>query len=132
VTGDAAWLDSMPETYDRCLRSAVFGPYAEHVAALLGELGPATLLELAAGTGILTAELVRVLPNAAITATDLNSAMVTHGASRVPGAAWQVADAQQLPFDAASFDALVCQFGVMFFPDKPAAFAESCAFQAAR
>jgi SAM-dependent methyltransferase len=38
---------------------------------------------------------------------------------------WQIADAQALPFDDASFDVVVCQFGVMFFPDKPGAFAEA-------
>ncbi|MDT4919372.1 MAG: hypothetical protein QOI15_274, partial [Pseudonocardiales bacterium] len=123
MTGDTSWLDSMPQTYDQCLRTAVFGPYAEHVAARLRELAPDTLLEIAAGTGIVTRELVNALPNAAIIATDLNPAMVAHGAQQVPGAEWRVADAQVLPFSDGQFAALVCQFGVMFFPDRPAAFA---------
>lgn len=125
MTSDSSWLDSMPATYDQCLRTALFGPYAEHVAERLRGTAPRTLLEIAAGTGIVTRELVRALPRATITATDLNPAMVAHGAAQVPGAEWQVADAQQLPFGDEQFAALVCQFGVMFFPDRPAAFAEA-------
>jgi SAM-dependent methyltransferase len=115
----------MPEVYDRCLGPALFTPYAEHVAGLAATLGAGDILELAAGTGLLTAELVRALPSARITATDLNSAMVQWGADHVPAATWSVADAQQLDFPDAAFDLVVCQFGVMFFPDKPAAFAEA-------
>jgi SAM-dependent methyltransferase len=125
MTGDAMWLDSMPRTYNHFLAGAVFEPYAAHVAQRLGELAPTTLLEIAAGTGILTRQLVAALPGTAITATDLNPAMVEFGAGQEPGAQWQVADAQQLPFADGSFDAAVCQFGVMFFPDRPAAFAEA-------
>jgi SAM-dependent methyltransferase len=58
-------------------------------------------------------------------ATDLNAAMVQYGAARVSQASWQQADAQDLPFPDDSFDLIVCQFGVMFFPDKSAAFAEA-------
>jgi SAM-dependent methyltransferase len=123
--GDASWLDSMPEIYDRCLGPAVFEPFARLVGGMVAALHPATVLELAAGTGIVTRELVTRLPGAAITATDLNPAMVEWGAGRVTGATWQVADAQQLPFEDASFDVAVCQFGVMFFPDRPAAVAET-------
>ena len=115
----------MPEVYERCLGSALFEPFAHHVADLVAALRPATVLELAAGTGLVTRELVDRLPGAAITATDLNRAMVEWGASRVPEATWQVADAQQLAFEDASFDVAVCQFGVMFFPDRPGAFAEA-------
>jgi SAM-dependent methyltransferase len=125
MAGDTSWLGSMPEIYERCLGPAVFEPYARHVADLVAGLQPATVLELAAGTGIVTRELIERLPGAAITATDLNPAMVEWGARRVPGATWQVADAQHLPFDDATFDVVACQFGVMFFPDKPAAAAEA-------
>jgi SAM-dependent methyltransferase len=125
MAGDTSWLESMPEIYERCLGPAVFQPYARHVADLVADLRPATVLELAAGTGIVTRELIARLPDAAITATDLNPAMVEWGAGQVPGASWRVADAQQLPFPDASFDVLVCQFGVMFFPDRPGAYAEA-------
>ena len=59
-----------------------------------------------------------------MTATDLNAAMVEFGSRQAPGAEWRQADALGLPFDDDRFDLVACQFGVMFFPDKPAAFAE--------
>jgi SAM-dependent methyltransferase len=115
----------MPETYDRVLGPAVFQPFAVDMARRVAGFRPARVLETAAGTGRVTAELVRVLPRAEIIATDLNAAMVEYGTARVPGAHWQQADAQALPFPDHSFDLITCQFGVMFLPDKPAAFAEA-------
>jgi SAM-dependent methyltransferase len=55
-----------------------------------------------------------------ILATDLNEGMVRVGSRRVSGPAvtWQQADAQALPFEAGSANAVVCQFGIMFMPDK--------------
>ncbi len=121
---DSQWVASMPEVYDTCLGPALFAPFASHVAAAAARLAPRRVLELAAGTGILTAELLRALPDAAVTATDLNPAMVSWGSSRVPGPTWSPADAQRLDLPDAAFDLVVCQFGVMFFSDKTAAFTE--------
>jgi SAM-dependent methyltransferase len=132
MTSDTSWIGSMPEVYDRALGPALFAPYAKHLAELVAQDAPRRVLELAAGTGIATAELVRALPAATITATDLNDAMVAWAAPRVPGATWRQADAQALDLPDASFDAVVCQFGVMFFPDKPAAFAEAARVLAPR
>jgi SAM-dependent methyltransferase len=115
----------MPEMYDSCLGPALFAPFAARVAAAAQALAPRRVLELAAGTGILTAELARALPAAEITATDLNPAMVAWAADHVAGPRWLQADAQRLDLPDDSFDLVVCQFGVMFFPDKPAAFAEA-------
>ena len=115
----------MPEIYDRCLGPALFAPFAKYLADLAASRSPARVLELAAGTGIATAELVRALPEAAITATDLNPAMVSWARERVVGPTWRPADAQQLDLPDRSFDLVLCQFGVMFFPDKPSAFAET-------
>jgi SAM-dependent methyltransferase len=125
MTGDTRWLDSMPEYYDRCLGPAVFAPYAQSLAGIAAAYAPRAVLEVAAGTGIVTSELVRAVPAARITATDLNPAMVAWAAQRVTRATWMPADAQRLQFRDASFDMIVCQFGVMFFPDKPKAFAEA-------
>ena len=125
MTADASWLENMPEFYDRCLGPALFAPYASHLAGIAEAHAPESVLEVAAGTGVLTAELVRALPTARITATDLNAAMVAWAAHRVPGASWLVADAGCLAFPDGCFDLVVCQFGVMFFPDKPTAFAEA-------
>jgi SAM-dependent methyltransferase len=125
VSTDVSWVESMPEVYDRCLGPALFAPFAAHLAVIATALAPRRVLELAAGTGIVTAELVRALPEAHVTATDLNPAMIAWAADRVSGVTWVQADAQHLDFPEDSFDLVVCQFGVMFFPDKPAAFAEA-------
>ncbi len=114
----------MPEAYDRWLAPAVFRPFAADLAQRAARLQPTRVLEIAAGTGVLTRELVAALPDAHVTATDLNGAMVHFGSRQAPGADWQQADALDLTFDDAAFDLVLCQFGVMFFPDKPAAFRE--------
>jgi SAM-dependent methyltransferase len=123
---DASWVESMPEVYDRCLGPAVFAPLAGDLAtrAQMYAGGSRRVLELAAGTGILTAGLVEALPEAEITATDLNPAMITYAAALVPGASWRVADAMDLDFADDSFDLVACQCGVMFFPDKVTAYRE--------
>ena len=115
----------MPEAYDRWLVPAVFHPFAVDFARRAARHAPRRVLEIAAGTGVLTRELVTVIPAAEVTATDLNAAMADLGSRRVPGAAWQQADALRLPFGDDQFDLVACQFGVMFFPDKPAAFREA-------
>ncbi len=133
---DRRWAGSMPDAYEKWLAPAVFRPFAVDLAARAARRGgtaepgrpagpgPRRVLEIAAGTGVLTAELVAALPDAHVTATDLNEPMVRYGAARVPGADWQQADALALPFGDGQFDLVACQFGVMFFPGKPAAFAE--------
>jgi ubiquinone/menaquinone biosynthesis C-methylase UbiE len=118
------WVGSMPEAYDRWLAPAMFHPFAVDLARRAARLIPRRVLEIAAGTGVLTRELITAIPSAAVTATDLNAAMVEFGSRRAPEAAWQQADALRLPFGDRQFDLVVCQFGVMFFPDKPAAFRE--------
>ena len=72
----------------------------------------------------MTSALLAAVPTASVVATDLNEAMVTTGSTREPRADWRQADAQDLPFEDGSFDLVVCQFGVMFFPDRPAACTE--------
>lgn len=120
---DRVWGDAMTAAYDRWLVPSVFHPFAVDLARRVAAHSPATVLELAAGTGVLTRELLGVAGS--VTATDLNAAMVDLGRRVVSGVEWQQADAADLPFDAAQFDVVACQFGVMFFPDKPAAFAEA-------
>lgn len=125
---DKLFVGSMPALYDRHLGPFIFEPYAADLAERVGVLGPQRLLETAAGTGIVTRALAGTLPGTvAITATDLNQAMVDYAAARTqaPNVTWQRADALALPFADASFDAVVCQFGVMFFPDKTAGYREA-------
>jgi ubiquinone/menaquinone biosynthesis C-methylase UbiE len=83
---------------------------------------------VAAGTGIVTMALDRALPaGAAILATDLNQGMIDHAAGKFssPRVSWRAADGQALPFEDGQFEALVCQFGVMFFPDRAAGYREA-------
>lgn len=118
------WAQDMSAAYDEYLVPAVFRPYADDLAARVARHRPRVVLELAAGTGVLTRAMTAKLPGAQVTATDLNVAMVDVGSAHVSTATWRQADAMQLPFDDASIDLVACQFGVMFFPDRPAAYAE--------
>ncbi|MFF1717990.1 class I SAM-dependent methyltransferase [Streptomyces sviceus] len=114
----------MPGAYEQYLVPVIFRPFAEDLAARAAALNPGRVLELAAGTGVLTSHLLAAAPSVELTATDLNEAMVALGSTRAPGAVWRQADAQQLPFPDGGFDLVVCQFGVMFFPDRVEAFRE--------
>lgn len=125
LEADSSWVADMPAAYDEHLGPVLFSPYAAHLAARVAALRPSAVLELAAGTGRLTTELVAALPSARVEATDLNDAMVDFGRSRVPGASWSRADATALPFPDGGFDVVACQFGVMFFPDRVAALREA-------
>ena len=124
---DKVFSGSIPILYDRYLGPFMFQPYALDMAERLARLGARDILETAAGTGIVTRAVAARLPDAAITATDLNPPMLDFAATRTTAAnvSWQPADAQQLPFEHDRFDAVVCQFGAMFFPDKKKAFAEA-------
>jgi SAM-dependent methyltransferase len=117
------WAEDMSAAYDEYLVPAVFRPYADDLASRVARCRPRVVLELAAGTGALTRAMTANLAGAQIIATDLNVAMVDVGSAQVPAATWRQADAMQLPFGDASVDLVACQFGVMFFPDRPAAYA---------
>jgi ubiquinone/menaquinone biosynthesis C-methylase UbiE len=106
----------------------IFSPYADDLVARLATLKHGRLLETAAGTGVVTRALHSTLPpDVSIVATDLNQPMLDYASSQLSSerVTWQQADAQRLPFADDMFDAVVCQFGVMFFPDKTQAFAEA-------
>jgi ubiquinone/menaquinone biosynthesis C-methylase UbiE len=124
---DSVFSGSIPVFYDRHLGPLFFERYATDLADRLAYLKEGRVLETAAGTGIVTRMLARKFPEAVeIVATDLNQpmldfAMMQPGAARVT---WRQADALALPFADKSFDAVVCQFGVMFFPDKAAGYRE--------
>lgn len=127
IPSDAQFSGAIPALYERHLVPMLFQPYADDLAARVAGLPARAVLEVAAGTGVVTRQLAMRLPKATtIVATDLNAAMLEQakrmGTSRP--VQWQPADAQQLAFADASFDVVACQFGVMFFPDKPRAFAE--------
>jgi SAM-dependent methyltransferase len=125
---DTAFAGYIPQIYERYLVPLIFAPYAADLALRTVRRHPARVLEIAAGTGVVTRQLAETLPSGvSIVATDLNQAMLDQAATE--GTArpveWRQADALQLPFPDGVFDVVVCQFGVMFFPDKARAFAEA-------
>ena len=126
---DTMFAGSIPENYDRYMVPLIFEPYAEDLAERVALPSPGAVLEIAAGTGVLTRALApRLMPDARYVVTDLNQPMLDFAASRqAPDSriTWRQADAMALPFANASFDVVCCQFGAMFFPDRPAAYREA-------
>jgi ubiquinone/menaquinone biosynthesis C-methylase UbiE len=129
AASDKLFAGSIPEIYDRFMVPLIFEPYARDLAGRLAKAAPQDVLETAAGTGVLTRAIASVLPaQARIVATDLNQPMLDHAAAREqnPGRiTWRQADALALPFEDQRFDAVACQFGAMFFPDKVQGYKES-------
>jgi ubiquinone/menaquinone biosynthesis C-methylase UbiE len=123
MNGDAAgYIGSIPQDYDRSLGPLIFADYAADISHRVAACNPARVLETAAGTGIVTRRLRDVLPvSVRLTATDLNPPMLEIARTKFRAGEqvdFQPADATELPFADSSFDVVVCQFGVMFFPDK--------------
>ena len=126
---DKGFTGSIPENYDRHMVPLIFEPYAADMAQRAAALSPGAVLEIAAGSGVVTRALApRLAAGARYTVTDLNQPMLDYAASR-QGAdsrvAWRQADALALPFEAAAFDLVCCQFGAMFFPDRASAYREA-------
>jgi ubiquinone/menaquinone biosynthesis C-methylase UbiE len=125
----AQFSGSIPAAYDRYLGPMLFQPYAEDLAARLQIDEDGSVLELACGTGILTRILRNQLPSTVkLTATDLNEPMFQNAAGKFrenEAVQWLQADAGSLPFGDSIFDAVVCQFGIMFVPDKALAAREA-------
>ncbi len=125
---DKVFTGPIPQLYDKYLVPLIFEPYAADLAKKLASRSITRVLEIAAGTGVVTRALASTLPeHISIVATDLNQAMLDQASILGTNRAveWRQADAMQLPFADATFDAVVCQFGVMFFPDKSQAFSEA-------
>jgi SAM-dependent methyltransferase len=124
---DKVFTGSIPKLYESHLVPLIFQPYADDLARRLASRPPRRILEIAAGTGVVTRALASALPDrTAIVATDLNQARLDQAVAtgtRRP-VEWRQADAMQLPFADGAFDAVVCQFGAMFFPEKAKAFSE--------
>ena len=125
---DSAFAGSIPQLYEQFLVPLIFEPYAADLTSRILRHHPTRVLEIAAGTGVVTRYLANALPaECAIVATDLNQPMLDHAAAAGTSrpVEWRQADAMHLPWPDESFDLVVCQFGVMFFPDKANAFSEA-------
>jgi ubiquinone/menaquinone biosynthesis C-methylase UbiE len=123
-----AFAGSVPANYDQYLGPVLFEPYALDIVARLNKSELKNVLELACGTGRVTRHLANVVPaGGKLVATDLNGDMINVARTIItdPKVQWLVVDAQELPFGDEAFDHIICQFGVMFFPDKAKAFAEA-------
>ena len=116
------FVGNIPENYDRGLGPILFTDYAEHTARLVASYAPSRVLEIGAGTGIVTRRLRDLLSaTTRLIATDLNPPMLDVGRKKFhpdDPIEFRHADAMALPFADTSFDAVVCQFGIMFFPEK--------------
>ena len=125
---DKVFAGSIPEIYDRFLVPLIFEPYARDLAERIAKASPKAVLEIAAGTGVVTRAMAARLPaDARLTVTDLNQPMLDHAKARQNDdrIEWKQADALALPFADGSFDAVACQFGAMFFPDKVQGYREA-------
>lgn len=118
----------IPFKYEEYLGPLLFESYAMDMAKRAKETSPSKILEIACGTGRLTNQLLKEIPNAQITATDINSAMLNLAKDIVKdqkNVIWEIADAMSLPFDNEYFDCITAQFGVMFYQDKVKAHKEA-------
>ena len=125
---DKVFAGSIPKFYDTYLVPLLFEPYAADLVNRLASRSLSRVLEVAAGTGVVTRALASVLPErVSIVATDLNQPMLDQASAlgTTRPVEWRQADAMRLPFQDGTFDAVVCQFGVMFFPDKTQALSEA-------
>jgi len=126
---DREFAGSIPENYDRYLVPLIFESFAQDIARRVAALSPRTVLETAAGSGVVTRALApRLSPDASYVVTDLNQPMLDYAATRQAAdnrISWRKADALALPFEDAAFDLVCCQFGVMFFPDRRPGYREA-------
>lgn len=109
-SGDSAFAGSIPQRYEQYLVPLIFDPYARDLTQRTVSLSPSAVLEIAAGTGVVTRQLAAQLPAAVtIVSTDLNQAMLDHAVSVGTSRAvtWRQADAMNLPFADSSFDVVV-------------------------
>lgn len=123
------FVGSVPEFYDNNLVPVIFIDYAQKLAQQVIDKKPGSILELAAGTGVVT-RLLRdgVSPDCEIIASDLNEPMLAVARQKFradEAVSFQTIDAMEIPLDDSSVDVVVCQFGVMFFPDKVRSYREA-------
>ncbi|MGJ8536332.1 MAG: class I SAM-dependent methyltransferase [Parasphingopyxis sp.] len=120
---------NVPIHYDEGLGPHIFEDFAVEMARRIVTLNPSTVLEMAAGTGIVTRHMRNAIgSDCELLATDLSPSMLDHAATKFDTeekVTFLVADATDLHFPDNRFDAIACQFGVMFFPDKQRGYKEA-------
>jgi SAM-dependent methyltransferase len=119
VSTDAA------EVYESCFVPAIFGAWAGPVADAAGIRPGNKVLDVGCGTGVLAREaLRRVGQGGQVVAVDVNEGMLAVAARTEPTIEWRLGDAASLRLEDARFDAVVCQFALMYFPDRVASLRE--------
>ena len=119
VTGSAA------EVYEELFVPALFQQWARHVADAAQVREGQRVLDVACGTGVFArAAANRVGPSGSVVGVDVNDGMLAVARRIAPAIEWRTGRAEALPFEDASFDAVGCQFGLMFFEDRVAALRE--------
>ena len=126
---DKDFVGSIPENYDRYLVPLIFEEFAEDLANRVSGLRPTNVLETAAGSGVVARALTpKLSKSASYVVSDLNQPMLDHAQSMQAvddRLSWQQADALDLSYADGAFDVVVCQFGVMFYPDQVQSYREA-------
>lgn len=116
---EAAWA------YEALHVDALFRQWAQPVLDAAGVAGGGRVLDVACGTGVVAREAsVRVGPAGSVVGLDIEPGMLAVAETIEPTVTWTVGEAGQLPFDEREFDAVVSQFGLMFFSDRVQAISE--------
>jgi SAM-dependent methyltransferase len=119
VTGNAA------EVYEEFFVPALFQEWTDRLAEAAGVRPGERVLDVACGTGALTRTVAaRVGRTGAAVGLDVNDGMLAVARRKAPSIDWRSGRAEALPFEAGSFDAVVSQFGLMFFDDRHVALGE--------
>ena len=127
MSADHAFSGSVPENYNRFLVPMIFEDYAQELASRVNVPAASAILETACGTGVTTRHLLGRMPeDTTLVATDLQIPMIDFtGASLTDTRlTLEATDANELPYEDASFDAVASSFGVMFF-DRERAYRET-------
>ena len=121
---EQAWQVSAEaaEVYEAKFVPAIFGEWAPRIANAAGIEPGQRVLDVACGTGVVARECA--CRGATVTGLDLNESMLSVARRISPDIDWRQADASDLPFEDGTFDAVVCQFGLMFFPEREKSLSE--------
>ena len=116
---------SATEIYDEFFVPALFAEWADRVLMAAAIVPGERVLDVACGTGALTrAVAARLGSSGSVIGLDVNDGMLAVARRKAPGLDWRQGRAEALPFEGESFDAVVSQFGLMFFEDRRAALRE--------
>jgi SAM-dependent methyltransferase len=111
--------------YEEYFVPALFQQWSPMLAAAAGTHPGQHVLDVGCGTGILARTLAPLVkPGGSVVGLDSNPGMLAVAGGVAPEIEWQLGAAESLPYPDRSFDAVFCQFGLMFFDDPPRALRE--------